>query len=484
MTASTLNWKEIDLVLQELALDGSLIQEIHQPSHERLSLDLFREGDRFSILLSLSARYPRIHLLTEKLANPAKPPRFASFLRAHLRGGRIESAVQVAGERIVRISVRKEADHRILWLRLWSSAANAVVTDAEGKILDAFYRRPKKGEVSGRTFEPLGAAVIPAGTAGAQSAARPRKNYEVRDLPGEGTFNEKVELFFRDLETRGDQEKLLAEAQADLAVRESKVLANIEKLEARLVEYRNLERFKELGDLVMASLHAISRGDRWIRTEDFFHDNAPVEIELKEELSPVQNAEHYYERYRKARLGLGKVEEEVRSLRIMLKKIQARQAAIAENPETATLGKAAAAAGPRLPPDTPGLVFHSPPFQIIVGRSAAENDELLRRRVRGNDWWFHARDWPGAYVFVKAQAGKTLPLETMIDAGNLAIHFSKGKLSGRGDVYYTQVKYLRRAKGAKKGTVLPTQEKNIHIKLEPERIERLKTSSEAAAGSL
>ncbi len=94
--------------------------------------------------------------------------------------------------------------------------------------------------------------------------------------------------------------------------------------------------------------------------------------------------------------------------------------------------------------------------------------------MRGNDWWFHARDWPGAYVFVKAQPGKSLPLETMIDAATLAVHFSKGKTSGQGDVYYTQVKFLRRAKGAKKGTVLPTQEKNLHVKIDSERIERLR----------
>jgi predicted ribosome quality control (RQC) complex YloA/Tae2 family protein len=80
---------------------------------------------------------------------------------------------------------------------------------------------------------------------------------------------------------------------------------------------------------------------------------------------------------------------------------------------------------------------------------------------------------------VKTPQGKSLPLETMIDAATLAVHFSKGKTSGQGDVYYTRVKYLRRAKGAKKGTVLPTQEKNIHVKLDAERIERLKTGENA-----
>ncbi len=62
----------------------------------------------------------------------------------------------------------------------------------------------------------------------------------------------------------------------------------------------------------------------------------------------------------------------------------------------------------------------------------------------------------------------------MLDAATLAMHYSRGKSAGHGDVYYTQVKYLRRAKGAKKGTVLPTQEKNLHVKIDPARIETLK----------
>jgi predicted ribosome quality control (RQC) complex YloA/Tae2 family protein len=36
------------------------------------------------------------------------------------------------------------------------------------------------------------------------------------------------------------------------------------------------------------------------------------------------------------------------------------------------------------------------------------------------------------------------------------------------------VKHLRRAKNGPKGLVLPTQEKNLRVKLDPARIERLK----------
>jgi predicted ribosome quality control (RQC) complex YloA/Tae2 family protein len=309
----------------------------------------------------------------------------------------------------------------------------------------------------------------------------------VRELPGEGSFNERLETLYRDFEGWGDRERAAAQAEAELEMSENKLLSNLERLRRRLSEYANLERFRELGDLLTSNLHLVGRGERWIRVEDFFHGNTVVEIELKPSLTPARNAESYYDRHRKARLGRGKVEEEIENLEATLVRVRTQRAALAANPDPLSLvavaKSAARARKPLHETDMPGLVFVSPPFRIIVGRTAAENDELLRRRVRGNDWWFHARDWPGAYVFVKAQPGKSLPLETMLDAATLAVHFSKGKTSGQGDVYYTRVKYLRRAKGARRGTVLPTQEKNLHVKLDPVRIERLKAGGPLAPGA-
>jgi predicted ribosome quality control (RQC) complex YloA/Tae2 family protein len=497
-SAGSLNWKEIDLVLSELALAGSLIQEIHQPRHDRIVLHLFKSGAATMILVSLSSRLPRLHALTQKGANPGAPLRFASFLRAHIRGGRIESAEQlrsptdpVQGERIVRLAVRRADEVKVLWIRLWGAAANALLTDESGTILDAMYRRPKRNEISGKKFDPRatgsgtagggapGAVAAGSGAARAPAPERLPRSYDVRDLPGTGTFNERLEVLFAGTEGRGDRERAAAQAEAELEMSENKLLANLEKLRSRLSTYANLERFRELGDLLTSSLHLVRKGDRWIRVKDFFHDNAEVEIELRPDLTPAQNAEACYDRHRKARLGRGKVQEEIENLEATLVRVRAERAALAANPDPQSLERAATNAARARKPlheaDMPGLVFVSPPFRILVGRTAAENDDLLRTRVRGNDWWFHARDWPGAYVFVKAQPGKSLPLETMLDAATLAVHFSKGKTSGQGDVYYTQVKYLRRAKGARRGTVLPTQEKNLHVKLDPARIERLKT---------
>jgi len=104
---------------------------------------------------------------------------------------------------------------------------------------------------------------------------------------------------------------------------------------------------------------------------------------------------------------------------------------------------------------------------------------LLRRHVKGNDLWLHMRDYPGSYVFVKARAGKSVPLDVLLDAGNLAVFYSKGRNAAEGDLFYTPVKYLRRAKNGPKGLVIPTHEKNLHVRLDERRLRELETCRES-----
>ena len=129
---------------------------------------------------------------------------------------------------------------------------------------------------------------------------------------------------------------------------------------------------------------------------------------------------------------------------------------------------------------SPGLVIHSGQFTLLVGRNAKENDELLRHHVRGNDYWMHTRDFPGGYVFIKFVKNKSVPLDVLLDAANLALVFSKAKAQGKADLYYTQVNHLRRAKGGKTGLVLPTQEKNLTVVLDESRLARLLLEDEHA----
>ena len=71
-------------------------------------------------------------------------------------------------------------------------------------------------------------------------------------------------------------------------------------------------------------------------------------------------------------------------------------------------------------------------------------------------------------------------MNILLDAANLAVYYSKARNAGKTDLYYTHVKYLRRAKNGPKGLVLPTQEKNLCIEPDKARLARLDSLHEEA----
>ena len=295
----------------------------------------------------------------------------------------------------------------------------------------------------------------------------------MRDLPGPGSFNERVEAHYAALEAAEAARRTRHGRLQELEGRENALLASLAGLRKRRAEYARFDELKEAGDRILTWLHTLHRGDRWLQAGE-------ASVELDPRLTPAQNAERYYQRYRKAKSGLRALDGQIAEVEGTLGKVQEEKRRVEEEgaeaaepgapaPPRGSRGRGGAAAKEA----PPGLSFQSHGFQLLVGRAAADNDRLLRRFVNGNDWWFHARDYPGAYVFVRAAAGKSLPLEVMLDAATLAVFYSKGRASGGGDVYYTRVKYLRRVKEGRPGQVIPTQERNLSIRLDPERLRRL-----------
>ena len=214
-----------------------------------------------------------------------------------------------------------------------------------------------------------------------------------------------------------------------------------------------------------------------------FYRGGEIIIPVDPALSAVENARAFYERHRKARTGLSEVEEQIEAARLSLTRLKRELDGLEKIEDPFLLARELAKGGAArgLPAGAskkrayPGLSLEVSDWTILIGRNAKENDELLRRHVKGSDIWLHARDWPGSYVFVKARKGKSVPLEILLDAGKLAIYYSKGRSNGGGELYYTFAKYLRRAKDGPKGLVIPTQEKNLSVKLDEERLKELRS---------
>jgi predicted ribosome quality control (RQC) complex YloA/Tae2 family protein len=473
----SLNWQEIDAVLAELNLGGRWLRKVRQPDFRRIILEFSSGADHSAIALVLVSPYVRIHRLAPESRLPRalpKPPRFTAVLKSRIEGLRLSSLRQIGCDRIVRFTFERGGEPIYLDAKLWGNGANLILSGPDGIILDTYSRRPKRGEAPGEMWPPEDIG-----------RKQPDPNrYPLRNLPGEGDWNSRVEIFYRQLEADQDRESRIELWEAHLDRREAALKVKEQRIQTGQNLFQTQLKDGHWADIIMAHLHELSRGSKELEADDWDSPGSVVCIPLDPKLSPRDNAEAYYKRQKRASRGLKRLGEDRQILLQTRKNIGELRSRIRD-------GKTLSDPFDSDPPDRkirgnstkdnlPGLWITRTPFLIVVGRNAKESDALLRRWARGNNLWLHARDYPGGHVFIRPPRGKSIPLDVLLDAGNLAVSYSKGKNSGEIDLYYTQVKHLRRPKDGKAGTVLPNHEKNLRVKLDPERLTSLKASAETA----
>lgn len=460
----SLNWLEINKVLEELELEDSFIQKIRQESYHNLILDLHRPGKSQRLLISLEAPHHRLHRMNRAVKKGDKPGRFLQLLRSRIQGYKLGEVTQLGSERIVKMSILTSPEPLFLYIRLWGGASNIFLTDHHNKIIDAAFRRPKKQEISGSYL------LLP-------SMEPPRKDMSIRILPGEGDFNEKLEAFFQKTNTDEYTEELIQKVKAASESRAAYLKDKIQALEERSKESQQAQTLENLARLLLSQGQSLEPGAMEIELSDWETEDK-ILLPLDPRLGTAENAEKLFKKSAKLKNARLLILEELETRKAQLTALQKRLEQPLDLVPSTTLQSWLEELVPTQQKITSplksytGLRFSLGAFLVMVGRNAKENESLLKK-VKGKDLWLHTRDYAGGYVFIRKPPGKTAPLQVLLDAGQLAVHYSKGKGGGKVDLYYTEAKYLKKPKGLKKGMVLPTQEKNLTIDYSSERVKQL-----------
>lgn len=111
--------------------------------------------------------------------------------------------------------------------------------------------------------------------------------------------------------------------------------------------------------------------------------------------------------------------------------------------------------------------FTSPDgMEVLVGRSAADNDLLTFQVASQRDFWLHVAGTPGSHVVVKNPDGlDTLPRETLRFAARLAAVHSKAKGAGQVSVHLARVKDVKKSRGAPPGQVTLQRFRSVRVSL-------------------
>lgn len=475
----SLNCNEINLILSELSLEGAFIQDIIQPGFDTLALYTYKEGTAKTVLICTAQNSVRINETRKKITKNNKPLRFMEFLRSRIKGCRINRCSQIGLERVIKMELsHNENEVFLLYIRLWNNAANVILCDKNDLVLDSMFRRPERYEVKDETFIPP--AVIQ------EKYSECEKKFPVRNwhdtLLNENdstsypkSFNEYIDYWYSEFAQNLSREALLEKSEkwytSNLTKRENALNNLLQKKES----FKNAADLKHQGDLILAFGHLLTGNSNFLECEDY-ETGKTIQIVINPKKTAQENAADYYKNYKKAVSGAEEIEHDLEIAKLQIEKLNKQYEEIKneKNPvKIEQLLRKDSTPKQKIKKNHPGLEYHDNGWLIYVGRDAKENDELLRHHVRGEDLWMHVRDFPGGYVFIKAQKGKTIPLDILLDAGNLAVYYSKARKAGKTDLYYTQVKYLRRAKNGPKGLVLPTQEKNLCIQTDKQRLSKL-----------
>lgn len=263
-------------------------------------------------------------------------------------------------------------------------------------------------------------------------------------------LNESNRTFLSHFAFEEEKRKLLSYYSAEI----KKTTAYLVKTEQALVQFNQAVPLEEIGHLLMANLHMIPQGVLEYELFDFYR-NRPLKIKLKKDLSAQQNAEVYY---RKAK---NKKNEE-QQLHDQLTRAKSKLDLLVQNlaltGETQTL-KQLKLLRPGSTTDTGHKTerfkqFQYEGFTVLVGKNAANNDELTFKYSNKNDLWLHARDVSGSHVIIRCRQGIIFPKPVIEYAAGLAAYYSKAKGSSLVPVVYCERKFVRKPKGAAPGEVL------------------------------
>lgn len=106
-------------------------------------------------------------------------------------------------------------------------------------------------------------------------------------------------------------------------------------------------------------------------------------------------------------------------------------------------------------PSRPRIIEYQLPgaWTVLVGGSDADNDYLSTELAALDDWWFHADGVSGSHVVLRAKPKEKPGRDTMRQAAALAAFHSKARAAGTVRVYCTRARFVKKARGAKPGTV-------------------------------
>lgn len=269
--------------------------------------------------------------------------------------------------------------------------------------------------------------------------------------------------------SHAQRREALAEQLETTRQRLQRQLENVSK---ELERAQAADRLRWEGDMIYAFAHTIEPGQSTLHVDDQI-------ISLDPEYTPIECAQQRFHAYQKAKSGqvhAAERKEETEHMLVGLEEMmvlldmadtydhieQIAQESVEQGYIPAQQGTARKKKKQRTPRQKPLHLVSSDGYDIYVGRSARQNDEVTFTIGRPDDLWMHARGIPGAHVIVRTKDG-TIPEQTRYEAAGLAAYYSRARHDRAVEVILAPRKKVRRIPGGVPGLVSYQEDQTLLV---------------------
>jgi predicted ribosome quality control (RQC) complex YloA/Tae2 family protein len=263
------------------------------------------------------------------------------------------------------------------------------------------------------------------------------------------------------------------ELQKEILVHTNKLKKKLNVINESLKEAENLEKYKIYGELISSNIYRMNTGMKEITLENFYDNNEPIIIPLKESSSPSQNAQAYFKKYAKLKNTKSHAESQKYEYDQNLEYLETVHFQIDECGSLEDIEEIkqelikegfikklvkANEKKTQIVSEPHKFLFEN--TEILVGKNNVQNDRLTFKIARKTNTWLHTKQIHGSHVIIRSDNVSNSVLEY---AAKLAVEHSKAKGSKNVSVDYTLVKNVHKPSGAKPGMVIYSDYKTIVV---------------------
>ena len=220
-----------------------------------------------------------------------------------------------------------------------------------------------------------------------------------------------------------------------------------------------------------------------VQVENYYDNNKKINIPINPKISISKNAENYFKKYDKMKRTLDVVNKQKKQTNKELNylstiideldtctTISDINEVYEEVSENILFNEASNhkkyKSGKVKKEDTQMLLnylkFKVDDYDVLVGKNNKQNDYITLHVANDTDYWFHTKDIHGSHLILRCN-GVTPKLETIKKCAEIAAYHSKAKFSSHVPVDYTQIKNVKKPKGAVPGYVIYKNNKTIYV---------------------